>query len=40
VLLALEIGHRLFVDDDGSDAGVGRIKVDFARYLGTLPAIS
>jgi len=26
--------------DDGSDAGVGRIKVDFARYLGTLPAIS
>ena len=38
LMLALEIWHRLFVDDDGSEAAVGRVKTDFARSLGTLLA--
>ncbi len=33
LLLALEIWHRLFVDEDGSEAAVGRVKADFARSL-------
>ncbi len=38
LMLALEIWHRLFVDDDGSEAAVGRVKADFARSLDTLAA--
>jgi len=38
LMLVLEIWHRLFVDDDGSEAAVGRVKTDFARSLGTLAA--
>lgn len=33
VLLALELWHRLFVDDDGSEAAVGRMKDDLAGRL-------
>jgi asparagine synthase (glutamine-hydrolysing) len=33
LMLALEIWHRLFVDDDGSEASVDRVKADFARSL-------
>ena len=33
LMLALEIWHRLFVDDDGSEAAVDRVKADFARSL-------
>jgi asparagine synthase (glutamine-hydrolysing) len=36
LMLALEMWHRLFVDDDGSEAAVDRVKADFARSLGTL----
>jgi hypothetical protein len=36
-MLALEIWHRLFVDDDGSEAAVLRVKEDFARSLNALP---
>lgn len=36
VLLALEIWHRLFVDDEGSEAVVSRVKSDFAATLGAL----
>jgi asparagine synthase (glutamine-hydrolysing) len=35
LMLALEIWHRLFVDDDGSESAVARVKADFARSLGT-----
>jgi asparagine synthase (glutamine-hydrolysing) len=38
LMLALEMWHRLFVDDDGSEAAVDRVKADFARSLGTLAA--
>jgi asparagine synthase (glutamine-hydrolysing) len=38
LLLALEIWHRLFVDDDGSEAAVERVKEDFAGSLRTLMA--
>jgi asparagine synthase (glutamine-hydrolysing) len=38
LMLVLEIWHRLFVDDDGSEAAVGRVKADFARSLGALVA--
>jgi len=38
LLLALELWHRLFVDDDGSEAAVGRVTADFARSLDTLRA--
>ena len=38
LLLCLEIWHRLFVDDDGSESAVGRVKIDFARSLDTLGA--
>ena len=38
LMLALEIWHRLFVDDDGSENAVGRVKADFARSLGALGA--
>jgi len=31
LMLVLEIWHRLFVDDDGSEAAVGRVKTDFAH---------
>jgi asparagine synthase (glutamine-hydrolysing) len=34
LMLALELWHRLFVDDDGSEAAVGRVKAEFARALG------
>jgi asparagine synthase (glutamine-hydrolysing) len=33
LMLALEIWHRLFVDDDGTLAAVERVKSDFARFL-------
>jgi asparagine synthase (glutamine-hydrolysing) len=33
LLLALEIWHRLFVDDDGSEAAVERLRADFERPL-------
>jgi asparagine synthase (glutamine-hydrolysing) len=36
LMLALEIWHRLFVDDDGSESAVSRVKADFARSLDTL----
>ena len=36
LLLSMEIWHRLFVDDDGSEAAVGRVKADFARCLDTM----
>jgi asparagine synthase (glutamine-hydrolysing) len=36
LLLVLEIWHRLFVDDDGSEAAVGRVKGDLARSLDAL----
>ena len=36
LMLSLEIWHRLFVDDDGSEAAVARVKADFARSLRTL----
>ncbi len=38
LMLAVEIWHRLFVDDDGSEAAVDRVKADFARSLETLLA--
>jgi len=38
LMLALEIWHRLFVDEDGSEAAVDRVKADFARPLGRLAA--
>ncbi|MGH8737391.1 MAG: asparagine synthase (glutamine-hydrolyzing) [Burkholderiales bacterium] len=38
LLLALEIWHRLFVDDDGSEAAVARVTQDFAPSLSSLPA--
>ena len=40
LMLALEIWHRLFVDDDGSEQAVGRVKADFARAPGTLAALA
>jgi len=40
LMLALEIWHRLFVDDDGSEAAVTRVRADFARSLHTLPALA
>jgi asparagine synthase (glutamine-hydrolysing) len=33
MLLALELWHRLYVDDDGSEAAVDRMRADFARPL-------
>jgi asparagine synthase (glutamine-hydrolysing) len=33
LMLALEIWHRLFVDDDGTLAAVERVKSEFARFL-------
>jgi asparagine synthase (glutamine-hydrolysing) len=38
LMLALEIWHRLFVDDDGSEAAVYRVKADFAGSLSMLAA--
>jgi asparagine synthase (glutamine-hydrolysing) len=32
-LLAVELWHRLFVDDDGSEAAVERLRADFERPL-------
>lgn len=40
LMLALEIWHRLFVDADGSEQAVGRVKADFARSPGTLAALA
>ena len=31
LMLALEIWHRLFVDDDGTEGAVDRVRSDFAR---------
>jgi asparagine synthase (glutamine-hydrolysing) len=36
LMLALEIWHRLFVDEDGSEAAVDSVKADFARSLRVL----
>jgi hypothetical protein len=36
LMLALEIWHRLFVDDDGSESAVARVKSEFACSLETL----
>lgn len=33
IMLALEIWHRLFVDDDGSTEAVARVKADFMKHL-------
>jgi asparagine synthase (glutamine-hydrolysing) len=33
LMLALELWHRLFVDEDGSEATVDKVKADFARSL-------
>jgi asparagine synthase (glutamine-hydrolysing) len=38
MMLALEVWHRLFVDDDGSEAAVGRVKADFLCSLGSMQA--
>ena len=38
LMLALEIWHRLFVDDDGSEAAADRVKADFAPSLAALAA--
>ncbi len=38
LMLSTEIWHRLFVDDDGSEAAVERVKADFAPSLETLLA--
>ena len=40
LMLALEIWHRLFVDDDGSEQAVGRVKADFASAPGMLAALA
>jgi asparagine synthase (glutamine-hydrolysing) len=40
LMLALEIWHRLFVDDDGSEPAVTRVRADFARSLHTLPGLA
>ena len=37
-MLALEIWHRLFVDDDGSETAVDRVRTDFAGSLRSLGA--
>jgi asparagine synthase (glutamine-hydrolysing) len=37
LLLALELWHRLFVDDDGSAAALARVEADLERPLGALP---
>ena len=37
LMLALELWHRLFVDDDGSEAAVERAREDFAPCLSGLP---
>jgi len=36
LMLALEIWHRLFVDEDGSENAVDRVKADLARSLRVL----
>jgi asparagine synthase (glutamine-hydrolysing) len=38
LMIALEIWHRLFADDDGSEAAVDRVKADLAGSLSTLAA--
>ena len=38
LMLALEIWHRLFVDDDGSEAAVDWVRTDFAGSLRSLGA--
>lgn len=38
LMLALEIWHRLFVDDDGSETAVDRVRTDFAGSLRSLGA--
>ena len=38
LMLSLEIWHRLFVDDDGSEAAVERVKADLAGSLSALAA--
>jgi asparagine synthase (glutamine-hydrolysing) len=40
LMLVLEIWHRLFVDDDGSESAVARVKADFARSLGIVEAVA
>ena len=36
LMLSLEIWHRLFVDDNGSESAVSRVKADFAKSLTTV----
>jgi asparagine synthase (glutamine-hydrolysing) len=36
LLLAIELWHRLFVDDDGSEAAVARVQADLADSLGDM----
>jgi len=38
VLLALELWHRLYVDDDGSESAVGRVREHFDRSLASARA--
>jgi hypothetical protein len=33
LMLAIEIWHRLFVDDDGSEAAIDRVKEGITRSL-------
>ena len=40
LMFALEIWHRLFVDDDGTESAVARVKADFARTPGTLAVLA
>jgi asparagine synthase (glutamine-hydrolysing) len=40
LMLALEIWHRLFVDDDGSEAAVARVKADLARMPGAMAVLA
>lgn len=40
LLLALELWHRLFVDDDGSESALARVQADFERSVAGMAAAS
>ena len=40
LMLALEIWHRLFVDDDGAESAVARVRADLARPPHTLAMLA
>ncbi len=37
LMLALEIWHRLFIDEDGTRSAVERVKSEFAPFLPRSP---